>query len=634
MQDKMEALKTAMRFFLKSLPSNSIFNICSFGSSHSLMWPESRSCNQENVDAAMSYTSNHFAADMGGTELFSSLRHVVQTSNSRVNTEIIILTDGQVWDYENIFEFIRETRSPGPNEKTRFFCLGIGEAVSHHLVTGIGLHGGGLGEVVPADTAGNWMRKLTGMLGAALTPSSWKIEIVLDDVPISDERGEERVCIQAPHHIPEYHAFSRSSIYFLFSQELKAEFIKVKATAVGSRECVTVELPIENLESGRPYVHLLAAKAVLGDLESGQSWLHEKSSNNNSNVKIEAGVDNLARIEGEKIGAEWSISSQFTSFIVVDDRSSQEKPSRWYRAEKSDLAELTRPRLGGDASMSITVGKTCQPDYTCQPDWSLGLAGMNTTVGKRCRPGWDALVQSADTMESLSISRRLPRDLSIIPRPHPGPDTVSTQGNASAHVQNSHAIAEAEIGKLVASKNKTAESHHATDPPLGQALPDLGTIVKVEVPSGGVKTPSSPLSAGRKGSEASQSTGDSVPIARHANSVLSRRTIWSQLKPENDKPSSILPKSYCFSADGKMLILWTRAEDYVFASNIPEYASAESNTIWNWKRYDVSGVQLVSGGGARLAVVSKVSSAFCSSLDADFWTGSTAGIFQPRSRHT
>jgi hypothetical protein len=345
MQDKMETLKTAMRFFLKSLPNNCSFNICSFGNSYALMWPESRPYNQENVDAALSYVTIHFAADMGGTELLSGLRHVVQKSNSSVNTEVIILTDGEVWDSNNIFEFIRETRSSGPKEKTRFFCLGIGEAVSHHLVTGIGRHGGGLAEVVPVDAAGEWMRRVIGMLGAALTPSSWKVEIVLDDLSISDKKSEAGLRIQAPYHIPEFNAFSRSSVYFLLSQELSAKVVKVKATAVASGESVTAELQIEKLETRRTCVHLLAAKAVLGDLERGQSWLHDTSSNNN-NANIKAGIDDLARTEGEKIGAEWQISSKWTSFIVVDDRSSLEKPSRWYPAEKSDLAELTRPRLG------------------------------------------------------------------------------------------------------------------------------------------------------------------------------------------------------------------------------------------------------------------------------------------------
>jgi hypothetical protein len=344
MENKIEGLKTAMRLFIKSLPNNCTFNICSFGSSHVLMWPESRPYSKENVDAAFSYIASRFLADMGGTELLSGLRDVVQKSNSSVNTEIIVLTDGEVWHAE-IFEFIQQTRSSGPKDKTRFFCLGIGEAVSHQLVTGIGRHGGGLAEVVPVDSSGDWMRRVIGMLGAALTPSSWKAEIILDDATNSIKKENDNLWIQAPHHIPELHAFSRSSVYFLVKQELSAKTVKVKATAVDSDESFTIAIPIEELETSQTFVHQLAAKRLLSDLENGKSWLHEKYLNG-SVEKINTEVDSMIREEGERIGAEWQISSKWTSFVIVDDSSTPQKSSRLYQAEKSDLAELTRPRLG------------------------------------------------------------------------------------------------------------------------------------------------------------------------------------------------------------------------------------------------------------------------------------------------
>lgn len=37
------------------------------------------------------------------------------------------------------------------------------------------------------------------MLEAALTPSTWKVKISLDNVPITSLKGEERVVIQAPY---------------------------------------------------------------------------------------------------------------------------------------------------------------------------------------------------------------------------------------------------------------------------------------------------------------------------------------------------------------------------------------------------------------------------------------------------
>ncbi|KAF8853300.1 VIT-domain-containing protein [Acephala macrosclerotiorum] len=341
MQGKIQALRTAMGFFLKSLPSNCSFNICSFGTDHILMWPESREYSQENLDEAMSYITTNFDANMGGTELLSGLRNVVQKSNPAFSTQIIIFTDGEVWNSANTFEFIRDTRSAGGEGKIRFFALGIGDAVSHHLVEGIGRDGGGLAEVVSVDSAGEWKGRVIRMLEAALTPSTWKVEVNLCGVP-STANGEERICIQAPHHIPDFHAFSRSSVYFLLSKELEAKSVKVKATAT-SGEIVTAELSIERLDHQRTYVHLLAAKAALNDLESGQSWLHAISQSNKGNINVE--VEDLARAEGEKICTEWSLLSKWTSFVVVDSSNSLEKSACLYQAEKTDLSDLTRTRF-------------------------------------------------------------------------------------------------------------------------------------------------------------------------------------------------------------------------------------------------------------------------------------------------
>ena len=356
MKDKMEALKTAMTFFLKSLPPNCSFNICSFGFNHILMWPESRLYNQENLDAAMLYIATNFSANMGGTQLLSGLRNVVQKRKPNFNTQIIILTDGEVWDTANTFEFIRSARSAGENGETRFFALGIGDAVSHQLVEGIGRLGGGFAEVVSVDSATDWRGRVVRMLEAALTPSTWEISITLDDFPVAVNE-QEPICIQAPQSISNSHAFSRSSVYFLLSQELKSDTVKIKATAT-SGETVTAELPIQRLENQRTGIHQLAAKAVLTDLESGHSWLHEISRNRHG--KSNAQIEDLAKAEGEKLGIEWSLSSKWTSFVVVDNSSFLEKPSRLYRAEKTDLAELTRTRY--DVANLSSYGGSITPD--------------------------------------------------------------------------------------------------------------------------------------------------------------------------------------------------------------------------------------------------------------------------------
>lgn len=66
MDNEIKALKRAMRVFLKSILEDCYFNICSFSSSHSLLWLESRRYTQENLDIAKMHVRNSFKVDIKG----------------------------------------------------------------------------------------------------------------------------------------------------------------------------------------------------------------------------------------------------------------------------------------------------------------------------------------------------------------------------------------------------------------------------------------------------------------------------------------------------------------------------------------------------------------------------------------
>ena len=486
MGDTMEALKTAMKFFLKSLPNNCIFNICSFGSTYELMWPKSQRYNQKTVNEALSYVAQYFSADMGGTEILPALQHAVKTSDPSMSTQIITLTDGELWDAPQLLEFIQETRSSPPNQNTRFFCLGIGEAVSHTLVAGIGRFGGGLAEVVPTDSKGDWMEKVIGMLRAALTPSSWTVDVTLDGVSTSENESGEQRCIQAPHQLPDFHAFSRSSVYFLLNQEFNGKVVKIKATSINKAETFAAEIPIEASDIGKKWVHQLAAKAVLGDLESGRSWLHEKSKNS-TDLKAKTKADELAKIEGEKLGLEWNISSRWTSFIVVDEKNSLEKQSRWYQAGHSDLAELTRPRYEpryntkesleykartgllttlGFSSRSKTsssiqaTGYADSSAYSPQSNNSPPVSMHRSNTSRRSTIGlWQPYPQSQD-LEAIAGPERM-QEASIRNTPEPPSDTYSPPMMATYEAQGIAYESKEESGQIRESVLQDGSQNHA-----------------------------------------------------------------------------------------------------------------------------------------------------------------------------
>lgn len=70
--DRIEMAKEALIVALKSLPPNSYFNIYSFGTSHSRLFPTNLECTEKNINDAISRVS-YFQADMGGTEILPPL---------------------------------------------------------------------------------------------------------------------------------------------------------------------------------------------------------------------------------------------------------------------------------------------------------------------------------------------------------------------------------------------------------------------------------------------------------------------------------------------------------------------------------------------------------------------------------
>lgn len=69
MGGQIPSLISALNIFLKSLPVGVKFNICSFGSSFSFLWPKSQSYNQTTLDEASAHVSK-FSANFGGTEMY------------------------------------------------------------------------------------------------------------------------------------------------------------------------------------------------------------------------------------------------------------------------------------------------------------------------------------------------------------------------------------------------------------------------------------------------------------------------------------------------------------------------------------------------------------------------------------
>ncbi|KAF2463983.1 uncharacterized protein BDR25DRAFT_297284 [Lindgomyces ingoldianus] len=418
----MDTLKDALDVFLKSLTEGVRFNIYSFGSSFTSLWPQSQPYTDDNVEAAVQHVST-FRANMGGTEILRPIKDAVQKRIVMENftTQIICLTDGEVWSEAEVREFVSGTRLE-LKDAVRFFALGIGNKVSHRLVEGIGTEGGGFAEVIVVDGRGRLEGRVMRMLKGALTPASYDCELEFDgrSTYAASSSNEGSSFMQAPYKILPLHPFSRTTIYFLFDNKYSADLkVVTLKSSTPSGEHISVKIPVVKAAANTYIVHHLAAKAIVMDLETGKSWLH--STLTNSKV-----ADAAAKDLGERLAVNYHITSKWTSFVAREKKGNEENTGRLYKAPRRDLAELNKRRTAPTAQFlqahRQAVLATTGPWYTGSPplkSYVPPYVSSGSTAGASRRT---ALSHTSDLVNSPEAPS--PKLGEQFPEPYAGSDSV------------------------------------------------------------------------------------------------------------------------------------------------------------------------------------------------------------------
>lgn len=129
--DKIKKAVEALELFVRSLPPNSLFNVVSFGTKYEFIWSHSKEYTTENMNECIGIIKS-FSANMGGTDIFECLREILHTEKSEFEKVIVLLTDGQVSNYEAVKTLLESHKN-----HIRIFSVGIGQDASRRLVQGV-----------------------------------------------------------------------------------------------------------------------------------------------------------------------------------------------------------------------------------------------------------------------------------------------------------------------------------------------------------------------------------------------------------------------------------------------------------------------------------------------------------------
>jgi hypothetical protein len=163
---RIELAKQALLVFLKSLPVGVKFNICSFGSSYSFLWPKSATYNQTNLEQAVRH-AEMLMADYGGTEMLRPVEVAIKNRYEDMSLEVVLLTDGEIYNQHELFSYLNSEVAEA-KKPIRVFTLGIGNGVSHSLIEGVARAGNGFSQAVGEGEKMD--SKVVRMLKGALSP--------------------------------------------------------------------------------------------------------------------------------------------------------------------------------------------------------------------------------------------------------------------------------------------------------------------------------------------------------------------------------------------------------------------------------------------------------------------------------
>ncbi|KAF2642943.1 hypothetical protein P280DRAFT_515387 [Massarina eburnea CBS 473.64] len=414
MDSNIPTLISALKIFLKSIPIGCMFNICSFGNSPKLLWDKSQVYDQRTLAEATRHVES-FDADLGGTETLKAVQACIEARHKGMSTELMLLTDGDFWAQQQIFEYVSEETKSGD---VRVFPIGIGNAVSSALIEGIARAGRGFAQMVAKNEKMD--QKIVRMLKGALTPHimDYRLEVKyqddsvdsvadslnlrrrFDDIeteqakhpdsevkPISlydpeakEEHPKENEwknifaglpelsrpkILQAPHEMPALYPFNRSCVYLLLSPEtshLKPKTVILKGTS--PQGPLQLEIPVEIRKEPDQIIHQLAARKATEELEEGRGWV--------SDLRLDSGDGGmmkekrpgqfslLQRREAVRLGIEFQVGGRYCSFVAVE-------------ANEGEIAEKRKKALQASMDGETTVDDGDLEDLY-QPGTSHGSA--------------------------------------------------------------------------------------------------------------------------------------------------------------------------------------------------------------------------------------------------------------------
>uniref|UniRef100_UPI0037E7B75D protein mono-ADP-ribosyltransferase PARP4 isoform X2 n=1 Tax=Semicossyphus pulcher TaxID=241346 RepID=UPI0037E7B75D len=298
---KGESLRMAQKIalqFLKFLDFDFRVSVILFGTDHTEAFQTTQPLNESRREVESFIKC--FSPVGGSTELWRPLRALSLLPPSRGVRNLLLLSDGHIQNAELTLKLLRDNA-----QHSRLFTCGLSPTANRHMLRALAQAGGGAYEFFDTKTKHNWDEKLVRQLermtsvGCSSVSVKWQQFNPTAPPPV-----------QAPKQL---HTLFNDCHALVFG------FVPhcTQATLLGNlsgKELKTMVSTSELQKTKGTFLHKLTARAVIRDYEDGSLDSNE-AEHEGKKAELKNSIIELSK--------EFSILSQFTSFVAIEERDSE-----------------------------------------------------------------------------------------------------------------------------------------------------------------------------------------------------------------------------------------------------------------------------------------------------------------------
>ncbi|XP_030580308.1 protein mono-ADP-ribosyltransferase PARP4-like [Archocentrus centrarchus] len=284
---------------LSSLDHSLRLNVILFGTDHTEAFLTVQPL-VEVYEEARRFIKHSFAVG-GSTELWRPLRALSLLPPSRGIRNLLLLSDGHIQNAELTLKLLRDN-----TQHSRLFTCGLSPTANRHMLRALAQAGGGAYEFFDTKTKHNWAKKVACQVKRMASPGCSSVSVKWQQFNPTAPSA-----LQAPKQLHALFNDCHTLVYGFVMHCTQATLLG----NLGGQELKTMVSTSELQKTRGTFLHKLTARAIIRDYEDGNLDTSE-AEHEGRKAELKSFIIELSK--------EFSILCQFTSFVAIEERDSEQ----------------------------------------------------------------------------------------------------------------------------------------------------------------------------------------------------------------------------------------------------------------------------------------------------------------------